>query len=90
MSQDSFIYFVVNMADEPSCRASLKRFQLLVPGLCQALKRVCPRPLLTQRETAIWSVGPWLTSSAGCEGGGDLGPHSANAPPAHQTEAVHG
>jgi DNA-binding CsgD family transcriptional regulator len=53
VSQDLRVYFAVNMSSEESCRTHLKRFQVLVPVLSQALKRACPRPLLTKRETAI-------------------------------------
>jgi DNA-binding CsgD family transcriptional regulator len=53
VSQDLWIYFAVNMGSEESCRTHLKLFTLLVPILCRALQRACPRPLLTNRETVI-------------------------------------
>ena len=53
LTQDLWIYFVLNMASEESCRAHVKRFETIVPVLAQALKRACPRPLLTERERAI-------------------------------------
>jgi len=53
LTQDLWVYFAVNMDSEQSCRTHLKRFQMLVPILSQALTRACPRPLLTKREITI-------------------------------------
>lgn len=53
VNQDGWIYFAVNMGSDESCRAHLKRFDMIVPAISRALKRACPRPLLSNRETAI-------------------------------------
>ena len=53
LTQDLWVYFVINMASEESCRAHLKRFETIVPVLAQALRQACPRPLLTERERAV-------------------------------------
>jgi hypothetical protein len=53
VSQDLWVHFTVNMGSYESCQTYLKRFQSLVPILCRALKRACPRPLLTERERVI-------------------------------------
>ena len=53
LSQDLWVFFAINMASEKSCRAHAKRFETIVPVLAEALKRACPRPLLTERERAI-------------------------------------
>lgn len=53
LTQDLWVYFAINMPSEESCRAHLTRFETIVPVLAQALKRACPRPLLTERERAI-------------------------------------
>lgn len=53
VSQDLWVYFTVNMGSEENCQRYLKQFQKLVPILCRALQRACPRPLLTERERAI-------------------------------------
>ena len=51
--RDLWITFRVNMASESSCRTYLKLFRNIVPVLARAFQRAYPRPLLTERETAI-------------------------------------
>lgn len=51
--RDLWISFRINMGSESSCRTHLKLFRNIVPVLARALKRAYPRPLLTERETAI-------------------------------------
>lgn len=53
LTQDLWVYFMINMESEEGCRAHVKRFEAIVPVLAQALTRACPRPLLTERERAI-------------------------------------
>lgn len=48
-----WVFFSLNMGTEESCRAHLKRFQMTIPVLVDALQCACPRPLLTNRETKI-------------------------------------
>lgn len=48
-----WIFCVMAMDSDESCRAYLRRFESVVPILAKALQRACPRPLLTTRETAI-------------------------------------
>ncbi len=48
-----WVYFAVAMTSEADCRAHLDVFRRLLPILSSALRRACPRPLLTRREKAI-------------------------------------
>ncbi len=71
VSQDLWVNFALNMGSEESCRTHLNRFQLLVPILCRALQRACPRPLLTNRETVILqrrAMGEFIKQIASEEG----------------------
>ena len=68
---DVWIYFSMNMASDRKCRSHLMRFQLIVPILSEALKRSCPRPLLSHRETAIMerrAMGELIKQIAAAEG----------------------
>ena len=71
LTEDHWVFFAVNMDSEQSCRTYLKRFQVLVPMLCQTLTRACPRPLLTKRETTILerrSMGELIKQIAAAQG----------------------
>lgn len=69
--RDLWITFRVNMASESSCRTHLKLFRNIVPVLARAFKRAYPRPLLTERETAILerrAMGEIIKQIAAAEG----------------------
>lgn len=53
LGRHQWVYFSVSMASEEDCRASLEQFRAVLPMLSRALKRACPRPLLTAQETDI-------------------------------------
>lgn len=53
LGQEVWVYFALTMATEDDCTACLDRFRLIVPILVRALRRSCPRPLLTRREKTI-------------------------------------
>jgi DNA-binding CsgD family transcriptional regulator len=53
VSRELWVHFAMNMGSEEACRAYLRRFETLVPPLSRALRRACPRPLLSARETGI-------------------------------------
>jgi DNA-binding CsgD family transcriptional regulator len=53
VSRHLWVHFSMNMGSDESCRAHLRRFEMIVPALSGALRRACPRPLLSARETAI-------------------------------------
>lgn len=44
---------MITMPSAESCRAGAKRFRILLPYLCEALRQAYPRPLLTLREMTI-------------------------------------
>ncbi|WP_447987312.1 response regulator transcription factor [Nitrospira sp. Nam74] len=48
-----YIFCGIGMASEETCQGSIEPFRHLLPYLCRALKQACPRPVLSQRETAI-------------------------------------
>jgi DNA-binding NarL/FixJ family response regulator len=48
-----WIFFSLCMGSEQNCRAYLPQFDVTVPIVAQALKRACPRALLSERETSI-------------------------------------
>lgn len=53
LGRQHWVYFAMTMASEAEGRAHLERFRRLLPALSAALRRACPRPLLTRRERAI-------------------------------------
>ena len=53
LDKELWVFFAITMASEETCRASVKALRLLSPCLCRALRRACPRPLLTPREAAV-------------------------------------
>jgi DNA-binding NarL/FixJ family response regulator len=52
-TRDFWIVFSLCMGSEQKCRAYLSQFDLIVPIVAHALKRACPRALLSKRETSI-------------------------------------
>jgi len=52
-SRGFWIFFSLCMGSEDKCRAYRPQFDLIVPIVAQALKRACPRALLSKRETSI-------------------------------------
>ncbi len=51
--KDLWIFFALSMDSAKTCRAHLELFQSIAPMLAKALKRACPRPLLSNRELAV-------------------------------------
>ena len=52
-TRDFWIVFSLCMGSEEKCRVYLPQFDVIVPIVAHALKRACPRPLLSKRETSI-------------------------------------
>jgi len=52
-TRNFWIVFSLGMGSEQKCRAYLQQFDLIVPVVARALKRACPHPLLSKRETSI-------------------------------------